>query len=154
MRDKFISLQRKGNFDTAGEFIEYLLFKSNGVDRLHEIFKIQDEFFTRFHSEPEHSIISEHDRQKYSKDYILALVEEVIEVLMCIPRRKLHSPNSNSIDKIKLREELVDCFKYVLTLLLINNINDEEFYQEFLRKSKIVEKKYDKFFKGVKVHEK
>ena len=149
-KKRFTTSKNVGNFDSADRFVNYLLNKTNGDDRLQKMFQIQNDFFLKFSSEQVIDFSGEDNKQKLIKEYILALLEEGIEVLQCVPRRKLHKPDFNTIDKEKIKEELIDVQKYLFTLSLLCDINAEEFFQEFIRKSQIVEKRYKESKEGDK----
>lgn len=89
---------------------------------------------------------SSEERQQHTKEIILHLISEADEVLReC--NWKMHRKKSLVVREDKMREEIIDVFKYCLTLAQIWNIKPEQFVEEFYRKSDVVEQKYKQEFK-------
>lgn len=84
-------------------------------------------------------------RESLTKDYFVALMPELSEVLNEI-NYKQHKSNK-PVKRDKLLEELIDVFKYYLNILLMWDITPEEFIDMFKRKSKIVSDQYDEYKK-------
>jgi hypothetical protein len=82
------------------------------------------------------------DKEKITHILILHLLSEVSEVLN-ETNFKLHK-NKKRIDIEKMHEELIDCFKYLLNLFLIWNINSKKFVEIFSRKSDTNDKRLEK----------
>ena len=108
-------------------------------DRLKEIFKEQKDFQKYFYN-PDN--ISDEDKIKFTKEYILAIHKELGEILDTIPW-KLHRKE----DKAKLDhntiEEIIDCFKFLLNLCVVWGIDADIFTKEFFRKSMVVRQRYN-----------
>ena len=108
-------------------------------DRLKEIFKEQKDFQKYFY-DPDN--VSEEDKIKFTKEYILAIHKELGEILDTMPW-KLHRKE----DKAKLDhntiEEIIDCFKFLLNLCIIWGIDADIFVKEFFRKSMVVRQRYN-----------
>jgi len=81
------------------------------------------------------------EKQAYTKDYILHLYSECDEVLREI-NWKMHRKHNDNISRQNLVEELIDVFKYWLSIALIWDVSPEEFLREFDRKSSVVEQRY------------
>jgi|LSQX01.1.fsa_nt_gb uncharacterized HAD superfamily protein len=115
----------------------------NRVKILEEIWKRQKEFNDNFH-DPDKTSLKE--KQDHTKEISLHLISEVYEVLREM-NWKLH--RRESIDEVrtdKIEEELIDVFKYWLTLAQIWGMTPESFVQQFYRKSEVVEQKYKQEF--------
>ncbi len=106
---------------------------------LKEIFKEQKDFQKYFYDSEN---LSEEDKIKFTKEYILSIHKELGEILDTMPW-KLHRRE----DKAKLAhntvEEIIDCFKFLLNLCIIWKIDDEKFVNEFFRKSMVVRQRYN-----------
>lgn len=106
-------------------------------DRLNQIWQRQLDFNRNFFNE---KTISIKERQARTKDMILCLIAELTEVLENI-NYKEHE-NKKEVDIQKVKEEIIDVFKYTLCLMQAWNFSDEELFSEFQRKSEIVENKF------------
>lgn len=83
------------------------------------------------------------DEQKVSKikETILCIHKELSEVLDTF-NWKTHRKEDKFISKNNTLEEIIDCFKYLLNLCVILDVNSEEIEQEFFRKSRVVRQRY------------
>ena len=114
-------------------------------DRLSEIFRIQIEFSkTWLKNEKNIDIfdMSRNDRIKWSKEYILSAVNELCEALNEL-KWKTHREFEKQDNIDNFNEECIDVFKFLLNLLLINGIKEDDFYQKFIDKSEIVQLRYE-----------
>lgn len=107
--------------------------------RLKKIFKEQKRFLKNFVNL---NSLSEKEKIKFTKEYILSIHRELGEILDTIPW-KLHRKNEIIKSETNTAEEIIDCFKFLLNLCLIWNINDEKFFKEFSRKSAVVWQRYN-----------
>jgi len=87
--------------------------------------------------------LSDKERVALSKENILAIHRELGEVLENLPW-KPHRTIHKVISHKKLGIELIDCFKYLLNLFIIWEIPPEKIVELFIKKSKIVRKRYAK----------
>ena len=114
-------------------------------DRLSEIFAIQKQFIEKYFVEQQgahYANLSKEDKVKWSKEYLLCCVNELMETLNEIKWKKhrfIHK--DDNIDNFV--EELVDTFKFMLNLLLIHGCDEEKFFEKFVDKSKVVEIRYE-----------
>ena len=116
-------------------------------DKLHKMFEIQNEFINKLFDEQYKQNICElndKDKVKWSKEYILSATKELYESLDELPswkahRLKLNNNNNNN----NLIEELVDTFKFLLNILIINKIDIDTFFSKFIDKSNIVRFRYE-----------
>jgi len=106
---------------------------------LKKIFKEQKEF-QRFFYDPDN--INEKDKIKFTKEYILSIHRELSEVLDTISW-KIHRKEDKIISETNTKEEIIDCFKFLLNLCIIWKIDEEEFAKEFFRKSAVVRQRYN-----------
>jgi len=85
------------------------------------------------------------EKQQMTKEIILHLISEADEVLN-ETNWKMHRKKALAVREDRLREEIIDVFKYWLTLAQIWKISPEDFLEEFERKSNVVEQKYKQEF--------
>lgn len=108
------------------------------MNNLQQIWEKQKSFQKNFF-DPEN--ISEEERIRLSKEYILSIHKELGEVLQIMPW-KLHRANVKTYDSAHLKEELIDCFKFLLNVCILHGMTSESFEKLFFEKSEIVEKRY------------
>jgi len=83
------------------------------------------------------------ERIKYTKEMLLHLVAEIDEILNAIGDWKPHRVKKNlPISKDAITEEIVDAFKFLLNVALVWDISPGEFFEVFVRKSRVVERRY------------
>jgi len=86
------------------------------------------------------------DDQKYreekTREYILHLYPEVGEILNAV-NYKVHR-GTHEVDEKAVKLEIVDCFKYLLNLMLVWGMSPEELFDLFNEKSDIVEERWRK----------
>lgn len=83
------------------------------------------------------------DRESFTKEYIIALLPELTEVLNEI-NYKQHKQRKK-VNKDFLVEELIDVFKYYLNILLMWGIEPEDFLEKYIEKSNKVNSQYQEF---------
>ena len=107
--------------------------------RLIEIFKEQKDFQKYFY-DPDN--ISDEDKIKFTKEYILSMHKELSEILDTLSW-KLHRKEDKAKSTHNTLEEIIDCFKFLLNLCIIWGIDDDKFVKEFFRKSMVVRQRYN-----------
>ena len=108
------------------------------IVNLNEIWQKQKEFQYHFY-DPD--ALAEDTRVALTKEYILCIHRELGEVLNNTPW-KLHRANNAIYDIPHAQEELIDCFKFLINLCILQGMTPESFKQLFFKKSKIVEQRY------------
>ena len=78
-----------------------------------------------------------------TKTYLLRFHGELVEVFDAA-RLKEVDPDLSSKEKEHLLEEMIDCFKYLLNLLIVNGFDSDDLFRKFNEKSDIVEKRKTK----------
>ena len=73
----------------------------------------------------------------YSKEYILAAMRELGEVLNELPW-KMHRPNSKEIVVEHVHEEIIDVIKFVLNIGIIWGLDSKALKDMFMYKSAVV----------------
>lgn len=106
---------------------------------LTKIWETQREFQKNFYDLEN---LSEEDKIKLTKEFILSMHRELGEVLNEIPW-KLHRANSQDYSIEHVQEELIDVQKFLMNLFLIWGMTPETFYDTFMKKSAIVQARYD-----------
>jgi NTP pyrophosphatase (non-canonical NTP hydrolase) len=82
------------------------------------------------------------EKEKETQLMLLHLLCELSEILGETNYKK--HKQKHDINKEKIREEIIDSFKYLLNIALVWDISCEDFVKEFNRKSDIVEDRYKK----------
>ncbi|HCR35827.1 TPA: hypothetical protein DIU22_02175 [Candidatus Woesebacteria bacterium] len=108
------------------------------MNNLQQIWERQKGFQKNFF-DPEN--ISEEERIKLTKEYILSVHRELGEILNVIPW-KLHRANKKEYDREHVQEEIIDTFKFLLNICILQGLTPESFEELFYKKSEIVEKRY------------
>jgi uncharacterized HAD superfamily protein len=86
--------------------------------------------------------MTEGDKVTFTKEYILHILSEFDEVLREL-NWKIHRPGVKPLIRSNLKEELIDIFKYWLTIVTLWGFNDDELFDEFWRKSMVVVQRFD-----------
>jgi dimeric dUTPase (all-alpha-NTP-PPase superfamily) len=81
-------------------------------------------------------------KQVFTKDVILHLSHELHEILDEI-NWKMHKSHTKDIDVSRIKEEVIDSFKYLLNIAITWGITAEEFVEMFYSKSFVVEKRLE-----------
>jgi dimeric dUTPase (all-alpha-NTP-PPase superfamily) len=74
------------------------------------------------------------EREQWSKDLLLALMDEMSELLGQI-NWKWWSKNRKEIDVIELKFELIDMLHFILSLMLVWGMTDKEIYTMYMAKA-------------------
>jgi len=104
-----------------------------------EIWEIQKKFNEEFYKYRGTSMdeFSIEQKQYWTKEIILSIISETIEVLNSI-NWKMHRKEEKEVILDNLLEELVDCQKFLLGLFQIWGFSFEDFKQKFKDKSEVV----------------
>lgn len=116
-------------------------------DKLKTMFEIQKNFTKKFFEEKFDINYEEikDDKEKrvfWSKDYILSTIKEVTEILDEIDWKN-HTAKDDSEIQDNILEEAIDTLKYLFGLLIINGFDENDIYNKFLDKSRVVDAKYE-----------
>lgn len=88
-------------------------------------------------------------QQKLTKEFVLHVEDEAHELLSEI-NWKMAQYKVNEVNRKKLLEEWIDIFKYWLGIGNVWGFTLEDFFNEFWRKSAIVDEKYKKYINEIK----
>lgn len=109
------------------------------MDNLNEIWTKQENFNTNF---VDFSNLSEEDRQSWTKEYVLHLIDETSSLLNEVNWKLHHKSDTIKINRKELVFEWIDVFKYWLSIGLVWGITPDEFISAYSEKSSIVEQRY------------
>jgi hypothetical protein len=105
---------------------------------LQNMWNIQKKFTSNFVDF--NNLISDRDREKFTKEYYIALTIELSEVINEINYKQHKS--QKVVNRNLLLEEMIDVFKYYLNILLMWDVNPKEFTDMFKLKSDKVYEQY------------
>lgn len=105
---------------------------------LQNIWNIQKRFTSNFVDF--NNLTLDTDREKFTKEYYIALTIELSEVINEINYKQHKS--KKIVNREFLKEELIDVFKYYLNILLMWDIQPKEFLDIFIKKSDKVNNLY------------
>ena len=116
------------------------------MDKLEEIYNIQEKFTEKFFKEKHDLSLKQvrnnkHMLVKWNKAYILALIAESTEVLNEVDwkmHKKMNLPNDA---RERLLEESIDVMKFLLGLIIVNGFTVDQVYEMFKSKSLKVEER-------------
>lgn len=114
------------------------------MEELKKIWELQKSFNDRFFQKELGRNIDEltfEEQQKWTKEFTLHIQCEIIEVLKEI-NWKMHRKNGKSVIESNIHEELIDVFKYLLGMMQIWGMDSEKFFEEYFKKSYVVEQRY------------
>lgn len=114
-------------------------------DRLTELFKLRESFMktlerSRPGTYPEWPVnISEKKSQQVLRDTALKGIEEMFEALQHLKNWKPHrSTEIQDFNKDEFLEEVVDAFNYFLSVLVLVDVDEDDFHEAYLKKDKII----------------
>ncbi len=82
--------------------------------------------------------LTHNDKIKWTKEFVLCIHQELAEVMNTLDWKTYHQYDKKYSDD-ELKEELIDCFKFILNLLIVWKIDAHELYGLFNVKSDEVE---------------
>ncbi len=108
------------------------------MDELNDIWKDQKEFNKNFIDIEK---MSKKEKVQQTKEYVLHLNSECDELLREMAW-KVHRKQNTEIIESNLLEEVIDIFKYWLSIMQLWGFKPEDFVDEYYRKSSVVEQRY------------
>lgn len=106
---------------------------------LERMFDEQKRFNTNF---VDFKNISEPDKVKWTKEYILHILSECDELLR-ETNWKIHRQEAvDNIIKSNLQEEIIDLVKYIFSIAILWDMDAKALFEEFERKSQVVAQRY------------
>jgi hypothetical protein len=120
----------------------------NKMDRLAEMFELRDTFMCELRdsvpdSHPEWPLdLSSKASQQFCRDMALRGVEEMFEALQHLKNWKPHRVTEvTEFNRDEFLEEVVDAFNYFFSLIILAGFTEEDFYEAYLKKDKIIRKR-------------
>lgn len=114
-------------------------------DNFQEMWEIQLAFNNKFFNKKLNKNINEltiDEKVAWTKNHLLSLVKEAMEVLDEIPNWKEHRNESTDFIPTNLFEEIIDVNKFALGLAQIWEMTPGQFYGDFKRKSFVVDQRW------------
>ena len=92
---------------------------------------------------PNYKDLTPLEREEWVRNYVLALISELDEVLGVVKfkKNKLYRARVNMDN---LLEESIDLFKFVLSIPIVYQIPPEDFFKRFFEKSNVVDERWKK----------
>lgn len=109
--------------------------------KFEEIWERQLKFNHNFFDEKNSS---SEEKQQHTKELILHLLSECDEVLREINWKMHRKHDIDQVNTENLVEEIVDVFKFVISLAQTWNVSAAEFMDQFDKKSTVVEQRFEK----------
>ncbi|MFA5174760.1 MAG: hypothetical protein WC438_06280 [Candidatus Pacearchaeota archaeon] len=106
------------------------------MDELSEMYERQKRFLTEILGTDKF----EHLHAELTEKYLLRLHGELVEVFDA-SKLKETKPVLSFEEKEHQLEEMIDCFKYLLNLFIVNEHKPEDIIRKFNEKSSVVEKR-------------
>ena len=110
----------------------------DSINKFEEIYNRQKRFEYHFFDADE---MSDDEKIIWTKEFIFCLHQELSEVMQTIPWKTYHT-NDKKYSIKDTQTELIDCFKFLLNLMIIWNMEPKKIYELFNEKSNIVEKRH------------
>lgn len=114
-------------------------------DKLESLWNVQLEFNQKFFTNKIGKRLEEmtlEEKVQWSKNQILSITSEAMEVLNELPNWKSHRVVNTEFIPSNLYEEIIDVNKFSVGLAQIWGMTFEQYYEEYLRKSYVVEQRY------------
>jgi len=105
---------------------------------MHSIFKRQQEFQANFFDIENMSMA---DKTKWTKEFVLCLHQELAELMNSLDWKTYHH-YSTEYTAEHTQEEIIDCFKFLLNLMIIWGITADTLPDMFHAKSQQVEDRF------------
>ena len=90
---------------------------------------------------PEIDLKSEYHKEQMTQYFLMLMMRELMEVYD-ETNFKRHVFKRQELDHDKIKEELIDCFKFLLNMFIVWDMNADSIYAEFLKKHAKVNKKW------------
>lgn len=114
-------------------------------EKLKDLWEVQLNFNQKFYQDKIGKKIEDltiEERVEWSKNQILSITSEAIEVLNELPNWKTHRVVNSEFIPSNLFEEIIDVNKFSMGLAQLWGMSMEQYYEEYLRKSYVVEQRY------------
>jgi len=105
---------------------------------LSDIWEDQKKFNSNF---VDYNDLSDEEKIIKTKEYTLLMIDELMEMLR-ETSWKTHRKNTSDFILSNFKEEYIDVFKYFISIGLLWDVNPEKLFEEYKRKSEVVEQRY------------
>lgn len=120
-------------------------------DRLKKVFSLQEAFMLRLQEKhgkekvPDWPLdMTQKSSQQLCKSLSHDSMEELFEAAQHLRNSKVHRMTDvPDFDRAKFIEECVDAFKFFLELLIFVGVSDDEFFEAYLKKDKIIHQRLE-----------
>lgn len=109
------------------------------VDKLEEIFRMQDELNRRIGVDT--SNMSEEEQTKWVLNYTRAMQQEIAELIDSVPWKWW--AKYQAFDQQNARVEVVDLFHFLVSIAQVLGMSAEDVYQAYLKKNKVNHNRQD-----------
>lgn len=106
---------------------------------LEEMYKRQKNFEYRFF---DNDNMSDDEKITWTKEFVFCIHQELSEVMNTIDWKTYHM-NDKEFNRRDTQVELIDCFKFLLNLMIIWGMTPEVIHQLFNEKSDIVDSRIE-----------
>ncbi len=117
----------------------------NNKEKFERLWEVQLEFNRKFYRAKigkEMEAMTMEDRVFWTKNQLLSIVKETMEVLDEVPNWKEHRNIETEFIPSNLYEEIIDVNKFSMGLAQIWGMTKEDYYKEYLRKSWVVDQRW------------
>lgn len=113
------------------------------MEILNQIWERQAKFQANF---MDIASLTKAQREAHTKDFLLYVIEELLELARNMDWKTHRKIRHDQVATSNIREELIDIYKYWLSIALIWELTPEQFVAEFDRKSEVVEQRWAQEF--------
>lgn len=112
------------------------------ADRLEDIWRIQIDQQALWH---DWSALSETDREALTKELLLGLTKTIADLQRLLDVNKFHILRSREerAANVTTAERGVDVFKFLVAVMALHGVTAQEFWDEFIRKTRVVASKWE-----------
>jgi len=96
------------------------------------------------------SELTDQEKILWSKEYILCLQAEILELLRESGKWKIHRKEQSTVVRSNVLEELTDVFKYFLSMMILHGFTSDDLEFGFDEKSMVVAQRYSQEHKNFK----
>lgn len=115
-------------------------------NKFEQLWQIQLEFNDKFFQKKlgkKTSELSLEEKVAWTKNHLLSIVKETMEVLDEIPNWKEHRNENSEFILSNLLEEIIDVNKFSVGLAQLWDMSSDQYYEEYIRKSIVVEQRWN-----------
>ena len=121
------------------------------LDKLKNLFMMQERLMKRLRSVdpvevPEWPIdLADRKSQRACRDFALRATEELFEAILMLKRWKGHRViDQAEIDRQAFTEEIVDSLHYIIEVMILTGVSEDQLYDAFVKKHEINMQRIDR----------